>query len=698
MNTRLLIIIQLLTAACLAAVLWTSTHNGWLTAAGLFALVASGLATALYRKPPPYSAPLTRPLTARPPIDSSMQSAAPSSGADSDPSTMTLKVKEARLNLLNNELKNTSATLMAQSEALKRWRIHQRSKNAQQFKIRQISRSILQKLKRELDTRGAPLPGSIDSAMSSLHFLDRAGSLTQFRTRALRNEDSPEQHNLWHLIDDVLELVAPLLNVGQRNCAVILNTSEHVSINAEQFKHSLFALLTACIDRVEAGALTLQVERQNERLVITPGPQGRYQTASINPGLLQLTGATWDGYNLSVPAAVGIPAAAQITAEPSLSTLTALVIAEPEMMRQHFVQRLNALGIACVEQFQADKIDLCLVMNETSDTFLSIEPYLAGKTPVLLLNNRRLYQDPLRIQISEPATQRELGQVCRDLVMQTGDRGQLRILIADDSDANRLLLANQLTESGYRVDTTTNGNDAERLTTSGSFDLVLMDIQMPGTNGTEATEHIRRTGNKTPIVGLTAHATDEETSHYLSTGMNEVLIKPVRLEKLQRLIKRLTSRETGRTPKRPAKSASTRLTDSENSIFDLSLALSNAGDRYDLAQEMLELLMETLPQDQQSIIDTASNRTDSADSAELKKSVHKLHGAVRYSGVPRLQAALEKLETSLKQNNRDQTKILVNLVIGEITALQQWYRNHPDIIPTRDNTLTKQTANTEKKT
>ena len=68
----------------------------------------------------------------------------------------------------------------------------------------------------------------------------------------------------------------------------------------------------------------------------------------------------------------------------------------------------------------------------------------------------------------------------------------------------------------------------------------------------------------------------------------------------------------------------------------------------------------------------------SDDASELKKNVHKLHGAVRYCGVPRLARAIEKLESALKQNDEEQIPFLLNLLNGEITALESWYRNNPD--------------------
>ena len=71
-----------------------------------------------------------------------------------------------------------------------------------------------------------------------------------------------------------------------------------------------------------------------------------------------------------------------------------------------------------------------------------------------------------------------------------------------------------------------NGEDAIEIVKNNKFDLILMDVHLPGINGTIATEQIRKFDTKTPIIALTAISLDENREMLLSYGMNDVVTKP----------------------------------------------------------------------------------------------------------------------------------------------------------------------------
>ncbi len=71
-----------------------------------------------------------------------------------------------------------------------------------------------------------------------------------------------------------------------------------------------------------------------------------------------------------------------------------------------------------------------------------------------------------------------------------------------------------------------NGEEAIELLKISKFDLILMDVHLPGINGTIATETIRKFDNQTPIIALTAISLDENREMLLSFGMNDVITKP----------------------------------------------------------------------------------------------------------------------------------------------------------------------------
>ena len=117
------------------------------------------------------------------------------------------------------------------------------------------------------------------------------------------------------------------------------------------------------------------------------------------------------------------------------------------------------------------------------------------------------------------------------------------VLLAEDNPVSALVAETMLQQAGLKVDVVDNGLDAVTRTASTTYDLVLMDCQMPGMDGFVATAHIRQrekaTGiRRVPIVALTANALDSDRQRCIEVGMDEHLAKPFREEALTHLLKR----------------------------------------------------------------------------------------------------------------------------------------------------------------
>jgi len=124
----------------------------------------------------------------------------------------------------------------------------------------------------------------------------------------------------------------------------------------------------------------------------------------------------------------------------------------------------------------------------------------------------------------------------------------LNILLVDDSSDNRLLIQSYLKKTPYKIDIGENGQMALEKFTSGKYDIVLMDIQMPVMDGYTATREIRKweVENRveaTPIIALTAYALKEEIQKCLDAGCNDCLTKPVKKVKLLEMIKQWTKKQ-----------------------------------------------------------------------------------------------------------------------------------------------------------
>ena len=116
----------------------------------------------------------------------------------------------------------------------------------------------------------------------------------------------------------------------------------------------------------------------------------------------------------------------------------------------------------------------------------------------------------------------------------------LRVLLVEDDRVNRLVAREILSRAGLVVTCAENGVQAMTSLEQHSFDLVLMDVQMPELDGYEATRRIRVRGHHPglPIIALTAHALQEAQDRCLAAGMNDCLTKPIEPERMLDMIAR----------------------------------------------------------------------------------------------------------------------------------------------------------------
>ncbi len=123
-----------------------------------------------------------------------------------------------------------------------------------------------------------------------------------------------------------------------------------------------------------------------------------------------------------------------------------------------------------------------------------------------------------------------------------------RVLLAEDNELNQILAENILTGAGLSVDITCNGTEAVekvKSATSGYYDIILMDVQMPQMDGYEATRQIRAMADKEkaniPIIAMTSNVFDEDRQVAVDAGMNGHLAKQYDVPMIMETLKKLLS-------------------------------------------------------------------------------------------------------------------------------------------------------------
>lgn len=312
----------------------------------------------------------------------------------------------------------------------------------------------------------------------------------------------------------------------------------------------------------------------------------------------------------------------------------------PEALGQH-IWELDRLG--CKALVLCPTTELGLFHESLPDAYIQLQ----AKPPC----TRKLH----RAMVELVCPQRPVSEQ-----VPLSDTRKPKILCVDDNPANLLLVQTLLDDLGALVKAVDSGYAAIDAIQEDNFDLVLMDVQMPGMDGREATEAIRQWESEqgrsaTPIVALTAHALANEKRALLQSGLDDYLTKPINERQLAQIVLKWTGLNlrtppTGKVAPPPSASIQPKVLDTEEG---LRLAAGKA----DLAADMLSMLLAGLPGDRQAI----RQARDTGERTTLIERVHRLHGATRYCGVPQLRTACQRSETLLKQDDPEAQRALDEL-------------------------------------
>lgn len=222
----------------------------------------------------------------------------------------------------------------------------------------------------------------------------------------------------------------------------------------------------------------------------------------------------------------------------------------------------------------------------------------------------------------------------------------LTVMAVDDNPANLKLIGTLLEELVEEVLLCDSGVDALALAREQTLDVILMDIQMPEIDGIRAAELIHQLPqhSQTPIIAVTAHSLAGEREHLLAAGMTDYLAKPIDEAMLKRVLARYHAPEV--EPLEPAALVISPTAGDPLPSLDWDLALRQSANKEDLARDLLQMLIDFLPQ----VSERVQAVLDGANDDTIQALIHKLHGSCSYSGVPRLKHLCFYLEQQLRQH------------------------------------------------
>ena len=226
------------------------------------------------------------------------------------------------------------------------------------------------------------------------------------------------------------------------------------------------------------------------------------------------------------------------------------------------------------------------------------------------------------------------------------------VLVVDDGDTNRKLIRLLLERGGARVRSAENGQVAVAMAQRFTFDIILMDMQMPVLDGYSATRQIRNRGHVGPIIALTAHASEDDRQRCRQAGCDDFITKPVDAEALLRTV-RAAADDAATDAFGPAPRGGVEVTDGTEPKIHSSLPTGDP-----VIREIVEEFVETFDEKLRQMADA----WDRNDMDELGRLAHWLRGAGGTVGFGCFTDPAAKLIVAVDQDQRDRAKRHVDAI------------------------------------
>ena len=250
----------------------------------------------------------------------------------------------------------------------------------------------------------------------------------------------------------------------------------------------------------------------------------------------------------------------------------------------------------------------------------------------------------------------------------------LRILLVEDNPVNQQATSLLLSQRGHNVHTVGSGEEAVSVMAGQEFDLVLMDLEMPGIDGIEATAQIRQqeedSGRRTPIIAMTAHAMDTDRGRCLAAGMDDYISKPFRPDQLRRVVEAVSVGVVGVAAGSPPPASAPTLPQQEPA-WDSSEALRLA----DGSEKALCLIIKTFLKDLRETLPAAQDAALARDGKRLAGMAHRWKGSLGLLGAKRALACAVRLEDVCRLGESERLREIFQQLHNELLVVEKALSN-----------------------
>jgi len=289
----------------------------------------------------------------------------------------------------------------------------------------------------------------------------------------------------------------------------------------------------------------------------------------------------------------------------------------------------------------------------------------------------------LELEACEPPEMEGAGDRVKQKV---NSKQHARVLLAEDVAANRKLVKELLERAGHTVDAVSDGAEAVRAVSDFPYDLVLMDISMPGVDGLEATRRIRVLPGplgRIPIIAMTAHAMTGDREAFLAVGMDDYIQKPINREALLRVVARWTEGAAGEHASPSGTDDAT--AHGQNAQVETSTGTGDGTVELVDAQTLVQLGRDTDPKlvpelvelfiaDAQQRIVRITTALEDGDLAAVDHEVHALGSSSATYGLPLIHRLARRCEAALREGDREngvtQAKALLKVAAPSFQKLE----------------------------